>query len=271
MSKAKSYEELKFTDDFMFCKVLGNNPELCKELLEMILQIKIRKVVCTNVQKPIEITSDGKGIRLDVYVEDDNNTVFDIEMQTTKQTDLPKRTRYYQGMIDLNLIERGALYRELKKSFIIFICLSDPFTNSLPVYRFENMCHETGELLNDESVKVFINAKGVLTGLSEDMKAFLCYLNGETVDNALVEQIESEVSRARLHEEWRTEYMTLLQRDQNNFDEGRKAGIKEGIKEEQLRTVKKFVAEGKTPEYIANFFEISKEEAESLVELTKSN
>ena len=33
---AKNYDELTFTDDFMFCKVLENNPEICRELLEMI-------------------------------------------------------------------------------------------------------------------------------------------------------------------------------------------------------------------------------------------
>ena len=42
-------------------------------------------------------------------------------MQTTLKKDLPKRSRYYQGMIDLNLIERGAKYRDLKSSFVIFI------------------------------------------------------------------------------------------------------------------------------------------------------
>ncbi len=43
------------------------------------------------------------------------NSVYDIEMQTTLQKDLGKRTRYYQGMIDLNLIEKGAKYSKLKR------------------------------------------------------------------------------------------------------------------------------------------------------------
>ncbi len=215
------YENLEFTDDFMFCKILENNLDLCKELLELILELKIKKVECISKQKAIEITSDGKGIRLDVYVEDDNNTVFDIEMQTTKQKDLPKRSRYYQGMIDLNLIERGAKYRKLKKSYIIFICLSDPFGENLPVYHFENMCRENKELLlGDESVKVFINAEGTRENVSEDMKAFLDYLNGKESDNHLVKKLHDEVEKARNHEEWRTEYMTLLKRDEEKREEG---------------------------------------------------
>ena len=106
--KSKHYDELEFTDDFMFCKILQNDKALCKELTELILSKKIGRILELNSQKPIEITSDGKGVRFDVYMEDDESTVYDIEMQTTTRGDLPKRMRYYQGMIDLNLIERGA-------------------------------------------------------------------------------------------------------------------------------------------------------------------
>ena len=70
-NREKEYGELLFTDDFMFCKVLENNEELCKELLELILGRKVRKINYLAKQKVIDITSDGKGVRLDVYLEDD--------------------------------------------------------------------------------------------------------------------------------------------------------------------------------------------------------
>lgn len=115
----KEYEELCFTDDYMFFMILTTRLDLCKELLELILDIKIRKVEIAEQQKNVDITYDGKGVRFDVYVDDAENTVYDIEMQTTRQKDLPKRTRYYQGMIDLNLIQKGMRYSELKKSYVI--------------------------------------------------------------------------------------------------------------------------------------------------------
>ena len=154
----KEYDELLFTDDFLFCKVLENNEDLCKELLELILGKKIRRINYLAKQKVIDITSDGKGVRLDVYLEDDENTVFDIEMQTTTSRYLPKRTRYYQGMIDLNLIEKGADYKELKKSYIIFICMKNPFKQKeLHLYTFENRCNENMNIfLGDESTKVIL-------------------------------------------------------------------------------------------------------------------
>ena len=87
----KNYSELSFTDDFMFCKVLVSHPNLCKELLELLLGIEIRKIEMAESQKT-------------------------IEMQTTSQKDLPKRSRYYQGMVDLNLIERGAKFKQIKNT-----------------------------------------------------------------------------------------------------------------------------------------------------------
>lgn len=59
----KEYEELNFTDDFMFCKVMTNNPDLCHELLELIIGHKIGKFTRLDKQALIEITADGKGVR----------------------------------------------------------------------------------------------------------------------------------------------------------------------------------------------------------------
>lgn len=173
----KKYEELTFTDDFMFCKILTNNPELCHELLELILGRKVGAFTRLDRQKPIEITADGKGVRFDVYSEDDSNTVYDCEMQTTDNRNLPKRTRYYQGMIDLSLIERGADYNKLKRSYIIFICPFDEFKLGLHKYTFQNRCNEQPELvLGDDSTKIFLCAGGDANDVSDDMKEFLEWL-----------------------------------------------------------------------------------------------
>lgn len=242
---SKSYNELRFTDDFLFCKILESNEALCRELLELILKIRISRMVYTSKQKTIELTSDGRGIRLDVYVEDDTQTVYNIEMQTTTQKNLPKRSRYYQGMIDLNLIERGSDYKELKKSYVIFICLTDPFGKGLHIYTFENQCKELlGLSLGDETTKVFINAAGIADDVSADMKAFLDYLTGKSVNNDFVNRIEKEVSKARTHEEWRLEYMTLLQRDRQNREEGRIEGRAEGIVAGQLQQLNSLLEKG---------------------------
>ena len=222
----KKYEELDFTDDFMFCKVLTSNPQLCKELLELIIGRKVGQFISFEQQKPIEITADGKGVRFDVYSEDDQNVVYDCEMQTTTNANLPKRARYYQGMIDLNLIERGADYMELKKSYIIFICPFDAFGRGLHKYTFRNYCKEAPELeLNDETTKIFLCAGGDADDVTPEMRDFLDWMtSGRNGSTELVKSLSSAVEKARNHEEWRLEYMTLLMRDNKMREEGRVEG-----------------------------------------------
>lgn len=242
---SKRYEELKFTDDFMFCKILYTNPELCQQLLELILGKKIKEIRYLTTQNSIDITSDGKGIRLDVYLEGDNK-VYDIEMQTTLNVNLPKRTRYYQGMIDLNLIEKGADYSELKETFIIFVCLDDPFHKNECVYTFENRCKEVPDLcLRDESTKIFLNASGNKANLPEELRDFLAFLSGEEPKGKLATQIAQKVEQAVKHEEWRTEYMTLLQRDREKFAEGKAEGRMEGTVETLVQLVQQKLLDAK--------------------------
>ncbi|MDE7271936.1 MAG: Rpn family recombination-promoting nuclease/putative transposase [Lachnospiraceae bacterium] len=140
------YSELTFTNNFVFCKVLENNLDLCGQLLELILGVAIERVELADKEKVLDITPDGKSVRLDIYVEDDVSTVYNIEMQVAPKRNLPKRSRYYQGMIDLNSIEKGARYNVLKKSYVIFVCMFDPFKENLPVYTFTNRCKEMLEL-----------------------------------------------------------------------------------------------------------------------------
>ena len=205
----KEYKELTFTDDFVFGKVLTTNTELCKELLELILDKKIADIKYVESQKTLKQTYESKGIRLDVLVENEN-TIYDIEMQTTFQKDLPKRARYYQGMIDLNLIESGMNYERLKKSYIIFICTKDPFGKGFPVYSSKTVFREDESIIYDDMTRViFLNAAGSRTGLSQNMCAFLDFLQNQKVSNNLTEKLASEVLRVKENKKWSVEYMNM--------------------------------------------------------------
>ena len=46
-------------------------------------------------QKVIDLLLDSKGIRLDIYLKDEKDTVYNVEMQRGKHKNLPKRLRYY--------------------------------------------------------------------------------------------------------------------------------------------------------------------------------
>ena len=226
---SKPYEELTFADNFMFCKILSNDLDLCKDLLELILGFKISKVELSQTQKEIDIKYDSKAVRLDVYVEDGKNTVYDIEMQKVDTHELPKRSRYYQAMIDLNLIEKGDYYAELKKCYVIFICLDDPFETDLPILTFENTCDQDADIkLNDETYKVFVNAKSTAPDIPESVRNLFDYLTKKEVRDELTKRIDERVTEAIAHQKWRVEYMTYAVNFLDAIEEGRHKGLEEG-------------------------------------------
>lgn len=226
----KDFEELNITDDFLFYTILSRNMELCRELLEIILDQKIQRVKLVQAQKSIKHSYDGKGVRLDVYVNDGKQTVYDIEMQATDNRNLPKRSRYYQGMIDLNLIKKGEDYIALRKSYIIFICTFDPFGKSLYRYEFVNCCVDAPEIrLEDECTKIFLNPYGKGQKISKELKYFLKYLVTRDCNSDFTKHLDDEVRAVIENEEWRLQYMTLKMRDRENMEKGLAVGRAESI------------------------------------------
>ena len=66
---------------FVFAKTMESNPDLCRHILELILNIKIKNISYPEREKTVDMRTDSKGIRIDVYVEDKStNRSFDIEI-----------------------------------------------------------------------------------------------------------------------------------------------------------------------------------------------
>ena len=230
MTNATVWEELQISNDFIFGKVM-QDPKLCKELLQRILPgLKIDRIEYPETQKAIRPDIDAKSVRLDVYVEDGKGTVYDIEMQVSMSKELPKRTRYYQSLLDMRMIDKGEPYKKLKPSYIIFICPFDQFGMGRHIYTFENICKEDKSvLLNDGTTKIFLNAKGTMDDVSPELKAFLDYVAGKKPADPFVDELEEAVKNARKNREWRHEYMTLLMRDQENIEKGMEIGTARGM------------------------------------------
>ena len=199
-----------FTDDFVFGTTLRRNKKLCIRLIEMILDIKIKDIEYVGTQKSIDMYLDGKGVRLDVYVDDGTGTVYDLEMQTKISADLPRRSRYYQSMIDQELIESGGNYRDLKRSFVIFICTKDPIGEGRSIYRFEKLdVYDKECKLNDGTVTVFLNAKGKRQGLDPELGNFLDYLTDNIPKDEFTQELDENVKDINKDPQWRKQYMDL--------------------------------------------------------------
>ena len=267
--KMKKYEELELRDDFMFSRIMSN-PKFVKPLLETILGVKIRKIVYPQTQKTIDLSLQAKGIRLDVYVEDDQNTVFNLEMQTSDGANLPKRMRYYQGMIDLNILDKGQDYTTLKKSYVIFICTFDPFGEGRHIYTFCNTCQENTALtLDDDAVKIILSTKGTMDDVSPEMKRILDYIDGKGASDKFTEELEEAVRSARQNERWRLDYMTLEYEYRQRYLEGKEEGREEGRAEGLMMRTIQLHERGESIASIADIVELNEEEVKRVISKLK--
>jgi predicted transposase/invertase (TIGR01784 family) len=227
--KQKNLEELTLLDDYMFAHVMRETRYL-KPLLEYILQIKIVSIQLIDTQKTEKEGYNSKGIRLDVYVMDENGVVYNIEMQSSNKYNLPKRLRYYQSVMDVHILKPGDDYRKLNKTYVIFICNYDPFGVGQYVYTFENICREVPGLpLMDEAYKVIVNTKGLYGNISGELKEFISYLDGGRITGAYSRELDNAVRAIKDSEERRLEYMLLWVRDNEMRAEGYSEGHSEGF------------------------------------------
>ncbi len=260
IKKYPAWEELTFANNFMFCKIMETEPEICRHLLEILLHVKIERLEMPHSEHTMQEIPDAKSVRFDVYTQDDKR-IFDLEIQTTSNPNLPKRARYYQSVIDMDNLSRGENYSRLKDSYVIFLCLEDPLKQNLPVYFFENIFRddEGNEIkLNDGAYKVFFNASEYGKMKDSEEKSFFRFLVDQNAESDFTRSIEKKVSIARKNMTWRRQYMTWQQTiDEEKdiaFEEGMKQGIERGVYRAKIDDAKAMLADGlslaKISEYV---------------------
>ena len=103
----KPLKEMNLTDDFLF-DVATAELENCKTIIEIIYWFAIKKTSSWKEgQKVIHNIPGKRGIRMDFVAESEDGRVFDVEMQNRKEGNIPKRTRFYQALMDAPLLKSG--------------------------------------------------------------------------------------------------------------------------------------------------------------------
>lgn len=263
LSPEEIWEQATLANNFIFYKVMRHHPNACKKLIEMLLDIKIEKMEMHN-EETIDLDHDKKGIRLDVFVKEENR-MYDIELQVVNTKELQKRARYYAGLMALDSLKSGELYGSLRDSHVIFICMEDIFNHNLPVYSFENICKEDYKvILNDGDYKHFFIAPTCAKMIENtELKAFFELLVTNSANSKFTSHLKDYVEDAKHNMQWRFQYMTYLRQinyermaaREEGLEEGREEGRKEGREEGRLTSsieaAKELLKENITPEIIA--------------------
>ncbi len=202
--------ELEFSDWPMF-DLLMTNEELCRELLEVVLDAPVSNIEYIIAENDIRPTLTNHGVRLDAYVKTENE-VCNIEMQTVKRAKLGRRLRFYQGAMDTLALRRGEHYGNLPPCYIVFICLHDPFNAGLPVYTLNVKCQENTSVKTDHGFTWIVLAAPAWDRLPPGrLRNLLHYIaTGEAGDDRFATKLAAAVRAANGDEAWRKEKMALL-------------------------------------------------------------
>ena len=250
-------EELNLMDNFLFQTIVTqgeDGEEFCRILLSTFLGKSIRNVRVVAQQSILGFDTDRHGIRMDAYVEnipDEGELpgfdmadakiipdIYDIEPNNDYEKDtLPKRMRYYHGLIDTKHLNAGVDYEQLPRVSIIVILPYDPFGQKRMVYTIKNQCVEDPSVsYEDGARKIFLYTKGTEGNPSQSLRDMLKYMEDtrlENVTNEDIHRIHEFVEKAKHRKEVGINYMKmweerrLIQREA--LAEGRAEGRAESI------------------------------------------
>ena len=217
-----------------------------------------------ETQKTLKLEADAHGVRFDAFVES-SKLWADIEMQTDNDSMIDKRARYYHANMDLDFLEQGQPYENLKPSYVIFICTFDHFNMDEPVYFFRSWDVEKSLPLKDLSYTIMLNTKCSPEKVPKALKPFYEYLNDPKKNEAseLTRMIDERVRKFNSNE-WRKRYMTFEYILNEHKREGEAIGFEKGAAQKQREIAKNLKQAGIPVEVIAENTGLSAEEVEAL-------
>ena len=261
---SKPWKELTIADNFIFCKVMQNE-RLCRGVLETLLGIKVSRIDYLQTENPIENFYDSRGIRLDVYVKD-SGRIFNIEIQTGNYDDLILRARYYLSSSDVATTKRRTKFKDIRETYILFICKDDPFGEGIPRYtKLTKFLETDGITYDDKSHNVFYNCSAWEKEEDPEVREVLKFIYGLKPDSGIALEMDEAASLAKQKSDLEDEYMYFSDILEDEKEEARAEGHAEGLeagrRQQKIESAKNLLRSNMMkPDQIAQILDMSLEE-----------
>lgn len=150
--------KLCLLDDNLMTLVFDRNIEATELLLKVILQrndLRVLEVVAQREYK--NPMPSGRSITIDIYAVDENDKVYDIEVQRASEGADVHRARFHSSMIDTKMLKARQEFKEIHDSYVIFITADDVIGAGCSLYHVNRTIEETGAYFNDGSHIIYVN------------------------------------------------------------------------------------------------------------------
>lgn len=231
-------QDLNLLNRFLFDETMEDT-KACQAMLEIALESKKEiSLLSAESEKEMRTNPDLRAVRFDIFAQDDQETVYNAEMQGKNTGNLPRRSRYYQAHLDVTLLEIGETdFNVLNDSYMILIVPFDLFGKGKYKYTFRMQCEEDSSLgLNDGAVRIFLNTRGQNSEeVSKELIDFLHYIENPDNEQVLksesprIHQIHRRVCEVKASEEMGVRYMQEWEEKVYIRQEGREEGREEAI------------------------------------------
>lgn len=136
LTQLKNYRPLD--DDFMR-ELFRNNWALAELVLRIITGIKDLTLIQQETQYDLKRLVGAKSICLDVFGKDNQQKLYDLEIQRADEGAVPERARYHSSAMDIEFLSEGQKFTELPTTYTIFITENDIFGTGQPIYYVDRM------------------------------------------------------------------------------------------------------------------------------------
>ena len=259
----KTFEELTFTDDYIF-KLVMEQPEIFKAVLGLILpEVEVEKLTSLETEKPFTVDYFFHGVRFDVLAKGREKFV-DIEVQLLDTGELGERAMYYLSLLVAQSLKKGMSYRHLGESCVVFFCKFDPFGKGLPVYSFSMACEENPALhLTKNARIIFFNAAVWDKCNNAQLALLLRYMMTGEVTGDVAHKIDTAVRAVKQNRTikggWGMFYERMIAERNEGFDKGMAQGFDKGMaqgfdrgsRDTKIATARSFLAMGLSAQQVA--------------------
>ena len=265
--KQKTLKDLNLLDRFLFSQA-ADDPDTMRDMLEIILGREVVLKLLPQTEKEQRTHPLNRYVRLDVWAMDEEERIYNAEVQREDTGNLPKRSRFYQALIDSNLLKPGEVgFQRLNPVYIILICPFDLFGYGLYRYTFQMQCKEVpGLSLQDDAIRIFLNTRGQhAEGVPQELIELLRYMEHTTEEvsasctSERIHNIQKRIHAIKSSEKIGVKYMQaweekILEQEKAR-EEGHASGLREGLIQKLKEQVEKKVQKGYAAEEIAEMLE----------------
>lgn len=258
---AKELHELGIADNFLFRKVFLDK-EVCKAFFKALLGkevIDVQSITAELDSSPEH--PENRGVRFDIFIEGTTD-VAAVEMQVVDDKNLPVRTRVYQSHLTTRAAMAGdKKYRNVKDTYLVFICNFDPLGEEMPVYSVERYVLACGgsthqvQPWEDGSHTYILNSRYKVPAYSTELCEFLNYVRTGVCDRFpsgdLMKVVYKRVNDVVNSDKVRKEYVMYEEElRKESYEEGLAVGV------EKLNNVIRAFARQLSPEEIASMSQL---------------